>query len=71
VQVGSQYKDGTWHELRRDLDADLRSVVGVGVERVLWFCIRGDYDLDDLTLIGREERSYESAKPWSRRSLLI
>ena len=49
---------GTWHELRRDLDADLRSVFGVGVEHVLWFCIRGSYDLDELTLIGREERSY-------------
>jgi hypothetical protein len=48
---------GTWRELRRDLDADLRSVFGVGVERVLRIYIRGDYDLDDLTLIGREERS--------------
>jgi hypothetical protein len=59
VPLGSQYKDGTWRELRRDLDADLRIVFGVGVEQVLWFCIQGDYDLDDVTLIGREERSYE------------
>jgi RHS repeat-associated protein len=33
-------------------------VFGVGVEQVLGFYIRGDYDLDELTLIGREERSY-------------
>jgi len=58
VPVGSQYADGTWHELRRDLDADLRSVFGVGVEQVLGIYIRGDYDLDELTLIGREELSY-------------
>jgi hypothetical protein len=57
VPVGSQYTDGTWRELRRDLDAGLRSVFGVGVEQVLGFYIRGDYDLDELTLIGREERS--------------
>jgi hypothetical protein len=35
VPVGSQCTDGTWHKLRRDLDADLRSVFGVGVEHVL------------------------------------
>jgi hypothetical protein len=29
----------------------------VGVEQGLWFCIQGDYDLDELMLIGREERS--------------
>jgi RHS repeat-associated protein len=58
VPVGTQYRDGTWRELRRDLDADLRAVFEVGVEYVRWFCIRGDYDLDELTLIGREERSY-------------
>jgi len=57
VPVGSQYADGTWRELRRDLDADLWSVFGVGVEQVLRIYIWGDYDLDDLTLIGREERS--------------
>ena len=45
-------QDGTWCELRRNLDADLRSVFGVGVKYVLWFCIRGDYDLDDLALLG-------------------
>jgi len=46
-----------WRELRRDLDADLpapactagrQAVFGVGVEYVKWFCVRGDYDLDDL-----------------------
>ncbi len=51
VPVGSRYQDGTWRELRRNLDADLRSVFGVGVETVKWFCIRGNYDLDDLTLL--------------------
>jgi hypothetical protein len=29
----------------------------VGVEQVLGIYIRGNYDLDELTLIGREERS--------------
>ncbi|MDY7078847.1 MAG: LamG-like jellyroll fold domain-containing protein [Chloroflexota bacterium] len=50
VPVGTQYQDGTWRELRRDLSADMQAVFGVGVEYVKWFCIRGDYDLDDLTL---------------------
>ena len=59
IRVGSQYKDGTWRELNRDLDADLQSVFGVGVEYVKWFCIRGDYDLDDLRLYdGEVETSY-------------
>jgi hypothetical protein len=58
VPVGTQYKDGTWRELRQDLDADLRTVFGVGVEYVRHFCIRGNYDLDELMPIGREERSY-------------
>ena len=57
--MGSQYKDGTWRELNRDLDADLHAVFGVGVEYVKWFCIRGDYDLDDLRLYdGEVETSY-------------
>jgi YD repeat-containing protein len=50
VPIGTQYRDGTWRKLRRDLDADLRAVFGVGVERVLFFCIRGTFDLDDLRL---------------------
>jgi hypothetical protein len=41
------------------------------VEQLLWFCIRNNYYLDELAPTGREERSYESAKPWSRCSLLI
>jgi hypothetical protein len=58
VPVGSQYRDGTWRELSRDLDADLRAVFGVGVESVKWFCIRGDYDLDDLVLLDEVTTSY-------------
>ena len=50
VPVGTQYRDGSWRELRRDLGADLKTVFGVGVEYVKWFCIRGGYDLDGLTL---------------------
>ena len=55
VPVGTQYRDGSWRELRRDLDADLRAVFGVGVEYVQWFCVRGNYYLDDLMLIGTWE----------------
>ena len=40
--MGSQYKDDTWRELRRDLDADLQSVFWVGVEQVLGIYIWGD-----------------------------
>jgi len=54
IPIGSQYRDGTWRELNRDLSADLQSVFGVGVAYVRWFCIRGDYDLDDLVLFGSE-----------------
>jgi hypothetical protein len=36
-------------------------VLKVGVEYVKWFCIRGNYDLDELTLIGRKKRSYHYA----------
>ncbi|RPI56718.1 MAG: hypothetical protein EHM56_04270, partial [Chloroflexi bacterium] len=54
IPIGTQYRDGTWRELDRDLDADLFAVFGVQVESVLWFCLRGDYDLDDLTLYDGE-----------------
>ena len=40
IPAGTQYKDGTWRQLNRDLDADLQSVFGVGVAYVKWFCIK-------------------------------
>jgi len=33
---------------------------GVGVEYVKWFCVRGDYDLDDLLLLPVYRQSYDA-----------
>ena len=51
---------GKYAALTRDLSADLQSVFGVGVETVKWFTVRGNYDLDDLVLLGgsRATKSY-------------
>jgi RHS repeat-associated protein len=60
IPVGWRYKQGNWRELRRDLDADLRSVfTGVGVEYVTRIYVRGDFYLDDLRLFN--QKSYYSA----------
>jgi hypothetical protein len=61
VPVGTQYRDGTWRELQRDLDADLRAVFGVGVEygEVGVLCVRG-------RTAGRWRGS--STQSWSRHS---
>ena len=50
IPVGTLYTDGTWHELTRDMDADLQAAFGVSVSYVDRFFLRGAYDLDDLTL---------------------
>jgi len=50
VHIGTLYRDGCWHELSRDLDADLFTGAGVHFEYVKWFCIRGNYWLDELVL---------------------
>jgi len=50
VHLGKLYQDGYWHELDRDLDADLFAGARVYLEYVKCFCIRGDCWLDDLIL---------------------
>ncbi len=62
VPVGTQYQNESWHELRRDLGADLKTMFGVGVEYVKWFCIRGDYDLDDLMLLDPTKYYYAAGQ---------
>ncbi|MDP2726832.1 MAG: DUF667 domain-containing protein, partial [Dehalococcoidia bacterium] len=44
--LGATAKDGKWHLLERDLDADLRGLFS----RVEYFVLRGSVRVDDLTL---------------------
>ncbi|MEW6686797.1 MAG: hypothetical protein AB1393_11425, partial [Candidatus Edwardsbacteria bacterium] len=48
--LGSSYKDSNWHTVERDLEIDLYTAFKVHFKSVKWFCIRGDYYLDDLKL---------------------
>jgi len=50
IHLGACYQDGNWHNLERDLDADIFAGLGIHFEYVKYFCIRGDYYLDDLVL---------------------
>jgi hypothetical protein len=49
--LGAAYRDGTWRELRRDMDADLRNLKpGEVFEKVLEVRLYGDLDADDIVL---------------------
>jgi YD repeat-containing protein len=47
--LGSEFKNGSWREIKRNLKEDLQ-FAGVEFDAVLWYCIRGNYRLDDITL---------------------
>ncbi len=47
--LGTEYRNGDWHTFERDLGSDLL-LTGKIFESVLWFCIRGDYNLDEIRL---------------------
>ena len=51
IHVGSQYGDGNWHALWRDVEADLGQFgIHVKVDHIVAFLTRGSIDLDDITV---------------------
>jgi hypothetical protein len=50
VCIGRQYQDGTWHQVVRDMDADIAEAVpGIGLKEVQGIMIKGNnYRLDDI-----------------------
>jgi len=50
IHLGDCYQDDNWYNIERDLDADIFAGLGIHFEYVKYFCIRGDYYLDDLVL---------------------
>ncbi|MEW6686574.1 MAG: hypothetical protein AB1393_10275, partial [Candidatus Edwardsbacteria bacterium] len=48
--IGTQYCDGYWHTIQRDLNTDLLNAYGTYPRYVRWFCLRGDYWVDDIAV---------------------
>lgn len=51
VCIGRQYQDGTWHQIVRDMDADIKAAIpGTGLKEVQAIIIKGNnYRVDDIT----------------------
>ncbi len=57
--IGSEYQDGNWHTVYRDLELDLYRAFGSQtfgqsishcLDHTKWICIRGDYLIDDIKI---------------------
>jgi RHS repeat-associated protein len=69
IPVGTKYKDGTWRELRRDLEADFHLMYpAIDIEYIIRVSIRGDFYLDDLRFFDQKKYFYAAGQRVAMRA---